>query len=309
MNTKVTGYLLAVVAAATYGMNPVFAIPLYEEGMNPDSVLLFRYLLAIPLLGAMLRLRGRDFKVSGRETATLVVMGFLVALSSLTLFVSYEYMNAGIASTLLFVYPIMVAVIMAVMFRERMSAVTFAGMALALAGIGVLYKNPSGATLSLVGTALVGLSSLSYAIYIVGVNHTCLRSVATLKVTFYVLLFGVLLFVGRIVSGTELTLPAVWYHWLNLLGLAVFPTAISFLCTTKAIQYIGPTPTAILGALEPVTAIILGVTVLHQPVSGRDWAGIAMIIVAVTFVIVGSKISVPLTRLRRLFPRIGGHKK
>ena len=96
MNVKAKGYVLGVIAAATYGMNPLFALPLYEAGMNPDSVLFFRYLFAIPVLGAMIKLRGRDFKLKRKEILPLVIMGLLVALSSLTLFQSYNYMAAGI---------------------------------------------------------------------------------------------------------------------------------------------------------------------------------------------------------------------
>ena len=99
MNTKAKGYLLGAVAAATYGMNPLFALPLYKAGMDPDSVLFFRYLFAIPLLGTMLKARGRDFKLHRREIVPLVLLGLLVALSSLSLFLSYNYMDAGIAST------------------------------------------------------------------------------------------------------------------------------------------------------------------------------------------------------------------
>ena len=80
MNVKAKGYVLGVIAAATYGMNPLFALPLYEAGMNPDSVLFFRYLFAIPVLGAMIKLRGRDFKLKRKEILPLIIMGLLVAL-------------------------------------------------------------------------------------------------------------------------------------------------------------------------------------------------------------------------------------
>ena len=104
-NIKVTGYLLAIIAATTYGMNPLFALPLYKAGMDSDSVLFLRYLLAIPILGIMLKARGRSFRLKRGEVLPLAGMGLLVAMSSLMLFQSYHYMEAGIASTLLFVYP------------------------------------------------------------------------------------------------------------------------------------------------------------------------------------------------------------
>ena len=304
MNAKAKGYILGSIAAASYGMNPLFALPLYKAGRDPDSVLFFRYLFAIPLLGIMIKARGRTFKIQRKETFPLIIMGLLVALSSLTLFLSYNYMAAGIASTLLFVYPIMVALIMAMVFKEKLALQTIVCMLLALGGIGLLYKSEDGSTLSLIGTLLVFASSLSYAIYIVGINQTSLKNVATLKVTFYVLLFGLSLFVARLLYSGVLNTPDQWYLWGNLLALAVFPTAISFLCTTGAIQYIGSTPTAILGALEPVTAIFFGIAVFGESLTFRESFGLVMIIVAVTFVIAGGNITSHLVRFRKLFPKL-----
>ncbi len=304
MNVKAKGYMLGAIAAATYGMNPLFALPLYKTGMNPDSVLFFRYLFAIPLLGIMLKARGRSFKLQRKEILPLIILGLFVALSSLALFLSYHYMGAGIASTILFVYPIMVAVIMAMAYKEKLPVLTIVCMLLALGGIGLLYKTSDGGTLSLTGILLVFASALSYAIYIVGVNHSTLKHIATLKVTFYVLLFGLSLFIVRLKTGSELTFPGEWYLWGNLVALAVFPTAISFLCTTSAIQYIGSTPTAILGALEPVTAIIFGVAVFGETLTPRDCVGLVMIIVAVSCVIAGGNVTMYLIRFRKLFPRL-----
>lgn len=304
MNTKAKGYLLGAVAAATYGMNPLFALPLYKDGMDPDSVLFFRYLFAIPLLGAMLKFRGRDFKLRRQEIPPLIVLGLLVAFSSLSLFMSYNYMDAGIASTLLFVYPIFVALIMAVGFHERLSPQTLWCILLALGGIGLLYRSGGGTTLNLTGTLFVMGSALSYAIYIIGVNRPRLQSVATLKITFYILLFGLSLFLLRLKFGTEVILPGRWYLWGNLLALAVFPTAISFLCTTVAIQHIGATPTAILGALEPVTAVFFGVMIFGETITPRIACGIGLIILAVSLIVAGGKIPGYLVRFRRLFPRL-----
>ena len=304
MNVKAKGYVLGVIAAATYGMNPLFALPLYEAGMNPGSVLFFRYLFAIPVLGMMIKLRGRDFKLKRKEIFPLIIMGLLVALSSLTLFQSYNYMAAGIASTLLFVYPIMVALIMAFLFKEKLTLQTILCIILALGGIALLYKGEDGSTLSLLGVLLVIVSALSYAIYIVAANRPLLREIATLKLTFYVLVFGFSLFLVRVDFGASLHVVDTWYLWGNLLALAVFPTAISFLCTTQAIQYIGSTPTAILGALEPLTAVFFGVTVFGESLTVRVGCGIMMIVFAVTIIVAGSNVTTYLVRFRKLFPKL-----
>lgn len=315
MNKTTTGYILAAIAAASYGTNPLFALPLYSASMNPDSVLFFRYLMALPLLAAMLIARGRGFGLRTNQVLPLMGMGVVMAVSSLTLFESYNYMAAGIASTLLFVYPIMVAVIMAIGFGERLQAQTIGCIVMALAGIALLYRGSDGATLSLTGTVMVVVSALSYAIYIVGANRPRLSAIPTLKVTFYVLLFGVFVCGTRFVAGQPLTTPTIgqWYLWANVIALAVFPTAISFLCTTAAIQRIGSTPTAILGALEPATAIFFGITVFGETLTLRDSIGLALIITAVTLVVAGSKTAPYLMRLRRMFPRLlhrhGSHRQ
>lgn len=303
MNQGSKGYVFGAVAAATYGLNPLFALPLYKAGMDPDSVLFFRYLFAIPIVGIMLKSRGHYFKLKLREIAALLVLGLLVAVSSLTLFEAYNYMDAGIASTILFVYPILVAILMTLVFKERLQWLTVACIVVALGGIALLYKNNEGATLSLVGIMLVMASALSYALYIAGINLPMMKNMATLKITFFSLLFGMILFFVRIDFGQSVVLPDKWYLWGNLLALAVFPTTISFLCTNIAIQCIGSTPTAILGALEPATAIFFGVTVFGEKLTLREGIGLLLIILAVTLVVAGKNISAYLIRFRKLFPK------
>ena len=288
MNSKLKGYLWGAIGGATYGMNPLFTLPLYQEGMSPDSVLFFRYLFAIPILALMMKFTHVDFKITFREIPPLAFMGIMFALCSLTLFQSYNYMDAGIASTILFLYPILVALIMTFIFKEKLSSVTIFCLLMATAGIGLLYKGEDGATLSLVGTILVIISALTYAIYIVGINRTRLKKMNTIKVTFYVLLFGWSLFAVRsMIDGGILSPPAdKWFLWGNLLALGLLPTAVSLLTTTIAIQHIGSTPTAILGALEPATAIFFGITVFDETLTFRETCGLVLIIVAVCIVVI-----------------------
>lgn len=310
---KFKGVIYAIIAAATYGMIPLFAKPLYAsetnpEGLNPDSVLFFRYLFAIVILAIMIKSRGRSFSVSRKEILPLMAMGAVMAFSSLTLFGSYQYIDGGIASTILFVYPMIVAVIMAIFFRERITLLTVVCCIFVILGISLLYKSDSGATLNTYGVVLVLLSALFYAIYIVAVNRSVLKKIPTVKLTFYMLLFGISLFIIRIAAGSPLIIPAHWYNWGNLLALAVFPTAISFISTTKAVQYIGSTPTAILGALEPVTAVLIGVTVFSEALNMRIVIGLLIIILAVTLVVAAGSINTYLVRFKKLFPRLNKKK-
>jgi len=306
MNQRLKGYLLGVIAAASYGTNPLFAVPLYRAGLSPDAVLFLRYLIAIPVVAAMIFLRGRGFRVTARQTATLFILGILVALSSLSLFMSYNHMDVGIASTILFIYPILVAVIMSTVYKEKTNRTTILCIGLATIGIFLLMGNPEGGFVSLTGTTLVIISALTYAIYIVAVNKTSLSGVATLTVTFYILLFGLTLFMTRLLASGEPLLPSLpdWRLWGCVAGLAIFPTALSFCCTNGAIQTIGSTPTAILGAFEPVTAVVIGVCVFGETLTPRIIAGLFLIIAAVILVILGPGIAVPLTHVRKMFPRL-----
>lgn len=304
MNTKAKGYLLGSIAAATYGMNPLFTLPLYKDGMDADSVLFFRYLLAIPILAIMLRIRGRSLSMGKKEILPFLVLGILLSLSSLTLFESYNYMAAGIATTILFVYPVIVAIIMGVVYKEKISVQTGFCILVAIAGIALLYKGDDGSTLSLKGTILVLASALSYALYIVGLNYKSITDLSTIKVTFYIILVGFFLFLGRVIVNGELALPTHWYLWFCMLALAVFPTVISFICTTVAIHDIGSTPVAILGALEPVTALLFGITLFGEALTFRECVGLLLIIAAVTVVIMGSKFTSLLIRFRKMLPRL-----
>ncbi len=304
MNNKAKGYFLAAFSAATYGMNPLFSLPLYADGMGVDSVLFFRYLFAVPMVALMVKSRGRSFAIQKGELWPLLMVGVFFVLSSITLFRSYLYMDSGIASTILFIYPVMVALIMAVFFKEKVSLQTWVCIAMALAGIGLLYKAPDGAVLSTVGILFVLGSALAYTLYIITVNKTILKDVPSVKVTFYVILTGFVIFSVMVLLGEGLQTPTKWWLWLDLVAFALFPTVISMYCATKAIVYIGSTATAILGALEPVTAVFFGITLFGETLQGRGVAGLLLIIVSVTMVVAGGNISSSLVRFKRLFPKL-----
>ena len=119
MNSKTKGFIYGAIAAASYGMNPLFALPLYAAGMSVDTVLFYRYFFAVIVLGILMKMQHQSFSLQKADILPLVIMGLLFSFSSLLLFMSYNYMDAGIASTILFVYPVMVAVIMGAFSKKR----------------------------------------------------------------------------------------------------------------------------------------------------------------------------------------------
>ncbi len=184
------------------------------------------------------------------RTYILAAMGLLASLSSLTLFESFRYMDAGIASTMLFVYPVMVAAIMALRYGERISPLSVLCLAASVGGIVLLCRSGDGLPLSLHGTLLVMVSALAYALYIVGVNKSRVGAIPPQKMTFYVLSFGLLLFAVRSFAGGGVVMPHGAAMWGNLLGLALFPTTLSFVCISRAIRCIGSSRAGCVGASD-----------------------------------------------------------
>ena len=292
------GYLTGALAAACYGLNPLFTLPLYAAGMTADSVLFYRYAFALLMIGLIMKVKKCSFRLRWKEVPILAAMGILFSLSSLTLFEAYNYMDAGIASTLLFIYPILTAIIMVIFFKEKVSWITATSILLAFVGIALLTRTSDGGMVSLMGCLLVFLSSLSYAIYIVGVNRSFLKTFPSMELTFYALLFGLIVYIVRLRGGIDLQIPSGLMQWGCAIGLALFPTIISLVLMAVSIHLIGSTHASILGALEPVTALFIGVLVFHEGFTSRIALGIVLVLFAVTLIVVGNnkKVSAPSIR-------------
>ena len=285
---KHKGIICGILAAVCYGTNPLGALPLYEEGVNTSSVLFLRFSIATLILGVVMIANRKSFAVTRGELTTMASLGALMAVSSLTYYQSFRYMDAGIASTILFVYPVMVAVIMATFFREKVTATTITSIVLALAGIGLLYRGDAGISLSMTGVMLVMVSSLTYAVYIVIVNQSEIR-MSIVKLTFYVLLIcSMCLFAYSFTSSDlHLMLPPSPRAWFFACWLGLVPTVLSLLFMTIAVHEVGATPTAIMGALEPLTAVAIGVMMFGEAFTFRLCIGIVLILAAVLLIVAG----------------------
>ena len=220
-----------------------------------------------------------------REFLTLTTLGVLFIFSSLTLYLSFRLMPAGVASTILFTYPVMTAAIMTLFFRERLSFATVAAILLSLVGVLLLYWGDADGALSTVGVILVLVSALTYALYIIVVDKSPL-AMSSFKINFFVLFYCALgMAAFALFSGQSLMLPPTPRAWLWVGWLAVVPAIMALVMMVYAAKYLGSTPTAILGALEPLTAVLIGIFVFSEPFSLRLLLGIVLILAAV-FIIV-----------------------
>lgn len=284
---RVIGLLCGIVAGISYGTNPLFAKPLLESGVPVLVMLFFRYALSATLLGIWMVLNGEKLSTSRRELGLLVVLGLLFAGSSIFLFASYEFIPSGLATTLVYLYPVFVALIM-VFLHFYPSWQTWLSIVATFGGIILLSSSSQGADIQLPGIFLAVLSALSYAHYLIIVNRSSrIKNVSERTITFYALATGtVLFFIMRLIQGGSLVegvdTPA---DWANLVGLAIVPTILSLLTLAVSTRFIGPTKTSILGVFEPLTAILIGTALFGEPLTWKMGLGIAICVAAVVFMI------------------------
>ncbi len=288
MKRKLAGTIYGAVASMSYGTNPLFALPLFFAGIGVNSVLFYRYFFACILYFLWLKLVKRiSLKISLREFLHLFVLALFFSFSSLTLFVAFKYIDAGIACTILFIYPVIVALIMRIFYKEKLTRTTILAILLTSMGILLLYNGADGAALNVKGVIIVLLSALLYAFYIVFVKKDkVLMHIKSEKVSFYVILFGLSVYILNLKFCTELQILTTPFQWILALSLAIFPTIVSIETITIAIKLIGSTITAVLGALEPLTAVFFGVVFFNEQLTLRIIAGIASVLAGVLLIVV-----------------------
>lgn len=286
--SKLKGYALGVTSSATFGLIPLFSLPLLQAGMNTPSILMFRFGIAAIVVAAIILGKHLSAKVTWRQVSILALMGVLNFFSALLLFTGYSYMSSGVTTVTHFVYPIFVSLIMFLFFGQKMPWSNALAIVLAIMGVALLAGVLEGDNrVSLLGLFIVVLSGLAYALYIVVVNKSGISSVHYLTITFYVMLFDCLLFGLFAATSPGITPPLAWNHWGLLLLLALLPSVVSNITLVLAIDLLGSTPTAILGAMEPVTAVGVGALFFGEQITLWQGIGIFAILLAV-FVIVRS---------------------
>ena len=284
--SKVKGYIAGIIAAVAYGTNPLGALFLYQEGFNPPSVIFYRFTFAVIILAIILLVQKVPFRINKFEFKVLLSLGVLFAASALSLYSSFKHLDSGVASTILFAYPVMVAVIMAVFFKERATPMMIVSIVLSIIGILLLYQGDGDAKMSLWGVVLVLISSLTYAVYIVVVNRTRI-SMPPFKMTFYIMAFAAVIIglYSLIVPGSRIMAIPNWTALGWICMVAIVPTIIAMTLLNIGIAHAGSTPTAIMGALEPVTAVCISVLVFDGLFTARLVCGIVLILAAVLLII------------------------
>ncbi|WP_291582933.1 DMT family transporter [Bacteroides sp.] len=282
---KLNGFLYGLLSSASFGLIPMFTIPAMQQGMQFESILLYRFAFATLALGVILLIDGQSFRINCRDIPSLLLLAFFYLISAVFLFWGYKFMASGIATTLHFMYPVLTTLIMMLFFREKKSIWRFMAIALAVAGVFFLSQGDDSGSITFIGIFIVLLSALGYALYLVTVSQLKAGQMKGLRLTFYVFLFGtLLLFIGIGTTGHIQPIPDLHTAG-NLVMLAIIPTVISNLALVRAVKCIGSTLTSVLGAMEPVTAVCVGIFMFGEPFTNSVGFGIILIITAVTVII------------------------
>lgn len=283
----IIGYPAGIITGITYGLNPLFAVPLMNNGASIESILFFRYTFAVVLLAAFLILTRQSFRITAQQAGVLLALGLLYTSSSIFLFEAYNYIASGLATTLIFLYPVLVAVIM-VFLRVVPSWPVWLSIAATFSGVIIMTQGSGGDSLNPIGVALSLGSALVYALFIVIINRSkAIAQISNTLLTFYSLTVGAIVFLGKI-SFSEVPISAgitTGGDWLNLAGLALLPTIVSTATLAIATRNIGATKASVLGVFEPITAILIGTLMFGEPLTTNILLGIGIAIVAVTFMI------------------------
>ena len=285
------GYPAGIITGITYGLNPLFGIPLMNEGASVESILFFRYLFAVLMLGAFLLLSGQKFRVSAKQAGILLVLGLLYTASSIFLFEAYNYIASGLATTLIFVYPVLVAIIM-VFLRVVPSWQVWLAIVATFVGVVIMTQGDATQAIDPIGVLLSLGSATVYAFFIVIINRSkAIGSISNSLLTFYTLSVGAVIFLAKLCTSSASMTQGIEGAgaWLSLLGLAFLPTVVSTAALAISTRNIGATKASVLGVFEPITAILVGTLVFGEALTANIATGILIAMAAVTFMILSTK--------------------
>lgn len=283
ISSSTKGYLLGLFAGMSFGLIPLFSIPVIADGMDNVSILVYRFLFGcIGMLSALL-VQKTSLKITFGEFVRISLLSIFYIGTAITTLCAYDYLSSGIATALVYTDPIWCALIGLIFLREKLSWKTTSALVITIAGV-LLLTNAltEPAKFSAIGVTWGLLSGLAYALYIIFLPRLNLKSIPSLKLTFYVFFLSMIyLSIYQLITNGSIDRIPTRASCINLILLGLIPTALSNICVTLSLRLIKSTVVALLGALEPVTAMIVGICLLGDPVNGLNILGGALVLLAV----------------------------
>lgn len=285
---KIKGILFAALSSSTFGLAPFFTISLIMAGYSTFEALSYRWGVASLFLFLVGVLSGVKFRMSWRDFQTVFCLSLFRATTSFSLVVAYQNIASGVASVIHFMYPLAVALTMMFVFKEPKSKTIISAIVISIIGAVFLSTGnieSSGGGDTVLGIVMSTISVFSYAGYIVGVRRTRAVNIPSVPLTCSVMGIGAVLFIigGFFTGGIRIeTDPHIWLY---IAGLGLVATAISNISLVQGIKLAGPTLASIMGAMEPLTAVVIGIFVFGETFSWHTAVGIVLILFAVLLVI------------------------
>ncbi len=263
---KHVGILAVISSAIIFGVVPILVSLSYQGGSNAITSSFLRSFLALPILYIITKQKRISLKITKKELGQIILFGFIgVTLTGLALTSSYQYIPAGITTTLHFTYPVLVTVAGFIFFRDKIRGGQ--ALALLLSFAGVLFFMGNSSDLNILGILLALLSGVTYTFYMLGIERTELKDMHYFKLSFYFCLvtsvsLGIM---GLVTRELQFNLTPVAWSYSFLVAILASVGALSLF--QIGIKSVGASTAAILSTLEPITSIVLGVLFLNETVT------------------------------------------
>ena len=204
--TLLKGYALVILSAVLYGCMPMITKYLYAEGINRESAVLLRNMLALPVLAVLCLRGGKDLKVPVKALPAVALLALLgCCITPLLLYGSYQTIATGTATVFHFVYPAVVVLIGVVFLRKKLSPMTLLAVVLCIGGI-CLFNDPN-EPLDLEGCVLALISGVTYAVYVVLLSVFRHKELVGMKMNFYISAICTVVMLAYCLLSNRLILP------------------------------------------------------------------------------------------------------
>ena len=280
---KYLGILAALSSALIFGFTPMLGKLSYAGGSNGTMLTFLRAAFAIPVLYAILKAKGIPLAITKEERRALFCIAIPgPAMTTVLLYSSYHYIPTGIATVLHFFYPVVVTLAELLIFKKKVSGGKTAALLLGFAGILLFFD--WGVQADIIGILLALASSITYSIYMLGVERTSLRGMHHFKLSLYFCLFSLAasFLLGCFTDTLNFRLTGEAWFYSFLVSMFVSVGAITLF--QLGIQLIGASSTAIFSTLEPITSVVFGVLFLSEAFSTQKAIGCALVLLGVILI-------------------------
>jgi len=279
-NEKIKGIFYITIASIAFGVMPILAKLAYKGGANPISTLTLRFTFASIILYIYIKNKNLSLKLNKEQIKLILFLGVVgYSMTSILLFLAYNYIDVGIAGMILHTYPLMVMILSIVIYKEKFKMKKFLYLIITTIGVFIMLDVNVG-NVNNIGVILVLLSALCYAIYVIGASNEKLKNINSFVITFYISIISAVVGSGTGVITSSFNSTINFYGIISILLIAFISTVVALMAFLRGVKLIGPTNSAIFGALEPIVSLVLGVIVLGEAISIKIIIGSVIIILA-----------------------------